>query len=508
MKKNVILSVLLVLVMLMGSTAFASERENVPFASNQHVLFYLQDAPFGSPKSIHDLEYDRINEHLYVILKPGDDFQAQFTLEQEPVGNQHVYALTGEGEEVEEPAYPLLLGYQRKGIEFEANQTWSLEFPIEVNAEEEQEEQSSVWLYNFEDEIVKPNKSFYAKGFAIQGDHVIYYLDCDEEYTFFEGATEITDDGIIRSVNVDSDNAIGGELEYIKAYDLSLDGRELIFAGSIEYDNDGSEYEKNYLVRYDLENREVIAQFLISDFPVVDDYYSEVYDLYATEDYIVVLYKNAGEMKGYIDRYTYEGEKIDGVETNYCVKKMTQGPDGSTIYIQKRYPDEENQERKEFSALEVIQINWNGEGGLSQNNGPRPVIQERTRAGYTVARFTDHQFGLLRVEEPETGIVDYSAPIRSNEKLVKLQIPYGDIQAKLESGARNLMVKYQGQTLTFPMELFACDEMLAAMPCQSDATIEIIMHTDEAGNVTFEVQLFVVEQVNGMTKVVHRKTIQ
>ncbi len=212
--------------------------------------------------------------------------------------------------------------------------------------------------------------------------------------------------------------------------------------------------------------------------------------------------------RGYVERYTYDGELVDSVVTNFGVKKMTEGPNGSTIYIQAKYPEEENQERKRFSALEVIQINWNGEGGLSQNNGPRPVIQERTRAGYTIARFTDHQFGLLRVEEPETGIVDYSAPIRSNENLVKLQIPYCDIKAKMESGARNLMVEYQGQTLTFPMELFACDDMLAAMPCQSDATIEIIMQTDEAGNVTFEVQLFVVEQVNAMTKVVHRKTIQ
>ena len=58
------------------------------------------------------------------------------------------------------------------------------------------------------------------------------------------------------------------------------------------------------------------------------------------------------------------------------------------------------------------------------------------------------------------------------------------------------------------MDLFDCDDMLASMPCQSDSTIEIILHTDEAGIVTYEVQLFVVEQVNAMTRVVHRKTIQ
>jgi hypothetical protein len=170
--------------------------------------------------------------------------------------------------------------------------------------------------------------------------------------------------------------------------------------------------------------------------------------------------------------------------------------------------DQEEDKKEEFGPLEVIQVNWEPEKEISDGSGPRPVIQERTRAGHTVARFTDHQFGLLRVEEPETGIVDYQAPIRSSENLVKLQIPYGDIKAKFESGVRNLLVDYQDQELVFPMALFDCDDMLAAMPCLTDATIEIIMHTDEAGNVTYDVQLFVVEQVNGMTKVVHRQKIR
>lgn len=49
---------------------------------------------------------------------------------------------------------------------------------------------------------------------------------------------------------------------------------------------------------------------------------------------------------------------------------------------------------------------------------------------------------------------------------------------------------------------------LSEMPCQDDATIEIHLSADDQGHVTYTIELFVVDQVNAMTKVVHRKTIQ
>jgi hypothetical protein len=243
------------------------------------------------------------------------------------------------------------------------------------------------------------------------------------------------------------------------------------------------------------------------DIAIYSGPYGQIRSLYTTDKCIVILYFDEHHI-ACVERYTFEGKRIGRVELNARVKGIVEGPDGSTIYIQKADPERVLGEDECDDPIEVVRINWEPEAIINDGSGPRSVIQERTRAGNTVARFTDHQFGLLRVEEQETGIVDYRAPIRSSENLVKLQIPYGDIKAKMESGARNLMVEYQGQTLTFPMELFACDDMLAAMPCQTDATIEIIMHTDETGDVTCDVQLFVVEQVNGMTRVVHRKTIQ
>jgi hypothetical protein len=573
MKKNTVISIILVFVLTMSSAAFAMDGPgfvNIPLNSKQEVLFTLRDSEIGAPSQIRDLGYDKENAHLYFIQKVKEDTDEEsdqedpsvdlidglqidpitglqidpvtgFLMDPEtrlfvdpisgrlvridpsgnpipvvpaqwypmnpvtgvpqdpetgeaiaPIRNQLVYTM--DGELVENPAYPLIEDMERKGIEFEAGNTWSLE---------QSSDESEVVLTNHDDRSGL-KLSLEAKGFVVQGDQVVFHLGCDiaNFFGFQLGSTEDSTLG----------DKIDSERNFVKAYDLSPDGSTLIYVETEGYwATDEIWYEKNYLVLYDLES-ETTVEYLISDTPTAEGYYSEAHDLYTTEDYIILLHKDGGEMKGYIERYTYEGELVDRVETNYCIRKITEGPGGSTIYVQMKYLATDTTSRSTLLGgdLEVIQINWDGKASSGSKSVGRmkPVIKEQTRTGQTIARFTNSQFGLLRIEAPETGIVDYQAPIRSKENLVNLQIPYCDIKAKLESGARNLMVEYQGQTLIFPMDLLDCDDILAAMPCQSDATIEIIMHTDETGTVTYEVQLFVVEQVNAMTRVVHRKTIQ
>lgn len=509
MKKNAILSILLILVMLLGNAAFAGSdyaSENTPLASNQKVLFTLDESGIEAPRYIYDLGYDRGKDHLYIIVRTNSDEDEVVDENGEEIEfiktEQYVYSLETK-EEVTEPDFPLLPGYYRLGIEFEADQTWSVERP---------EAKLNLLLNNFESELIGESASVEGKGFAIQGNRVLYFLKgCDDEENFLVGEIDSSAEPGELVVSVDEKNPINNELNYIKGYDFSEDGKEVIFIGT-EFidatDDEDDDLAMNVVVRVDSETKQEIDRFAV--LPPDGAINVEAYDLYTTEEHIVVLYKDWDLHKGYIERYTYDGVRIDGVETNQCIRKITEGPNGSTIYIQMRYPKDMNLDNRPRGPLEVIQINWENNSSTSSSNesGPRPVIQEKTRAGHTVARFTDSHFGLLRVEEPETGVVDYQAPIRSHENLVKLQIPYCDIKAKFESGVRNLLVEYQGQELSFSMDLFDCDELLVSMPCQSDATIEIIMHTDEEGNVTYEVQLFVVEQVDGMTKVVHRKMIQ
>jgi hypothetical protein len=479
--KRIISLLILLLVMVTWNSAFAGDGPeviNVPLGPNQEILFTLEDPEFGATGNILDLAYDRVSKQLYIFTNDKFEYLSS---------SQFTYSL--ETEKLCKPSYPLLSEYRRIGIEFEANETWSLEY---------NENSGHVRLNNFDTGLVESNFRVDAMGFEVQGNQVIYWNSSRVSYnnSIVLGETQpINGDEQIGSIFFEDVSCING-------YDFSPNGEEIIFAGSSSDEPDQKSLSDIYVYKMNVEDTSKIERFKVLSENNLQ--YARVSDLYTTEDHIVVLYRDFAESKGYIERYTYDGTRVDGVVTNRCIKKITEGPNDSTIYIQARYPEEESKDRKGYSVMEVIQVNWDGKDAT----GPKHVIQEKTRVGHTLARFTDSQFGLLRMEEPETGIVDYKAPIRSKENLVKLQIPYCDIKAKLESGARNLVVEYQGQTLSFPMDLFKCDDMLASMPCQDDATIEIIMYTDEAGTVTYDVQLFVVEQVNAMTRVVHRKTIQ
>jgi hypothetical protein len=206
-----------------------------------------------------------------------------------------------------------------------------------------------------------------------------------------------------------------------------------------------------------------------------------------------------------IQRFTYDGDLIDGVEANFQTSCMTAGPNGSTLYAEKRFDSIDSCE----GHYEIVQINWEAYEESSESTGrPKAVISEKTVGGQTTATFKDDGFGLLRAEDPETGVINYLAPLKSDEAKVRIRIPYADLAAKMGMGAENLMITYAGQVIKIPMTAFDCGDLLAGMPCQDDATFEIQLAKDEAGNVTVKVQLFVVEQVNAMTKLVHRKTIQ
>ncbi len=493
MKRSICIAVLLMLFVGMFSAGFAGEigykTQNIPMASNQHVLFTLDEAPFSAPSEIHDLGYDKVNEHLYILLD-HQLYQQEVQMDRDDINetNQIVYSLP-EKEETSEPEYPTVQGFERRGIEFESNQTWAMEVPYLID----QVDEEKVWFNNFQDDLKSPTESFLAKGFAVQEDQVLYYLrGCIDDDNFYVGSLD--------TMGVDMENPINGDLEYMKGYDLSADGKEILYIGT-EFGEREDSYVRNYVVRVERETGLEIDRFMVSNYE--GETFAESYDLYTTENYIVVLHKNSVLGRGFIERYTYEGQRIDGVETNFCVRRITEGPSGSTLYIQKRYSENE----MENDTLEVVQIDWKGPSD-SRNGGMRPVVQERTRDGLTMARFQDSQFGLLRAEEPETGIVDYRAPIRSEENLVRLQMPYYDVAAKLASGARNLVVEYRDQMITLPLTIFDCEDLLDTMPCQDEATFEIILKTDEAGNVSYQVQLFVVEKMNGMTSVVHRKTVE
>lgn len=87
-----------------------------------------------------------------------------------------------------------------------------------------------------------------------------------------------------------------------------------------------------------------------------------VRDMYTTDEYIVVLFhKLNGELlrnsavepgKAFIQRYTYDGALVDQIETNYRTRRNAPGPGGSTLYVQKRFIEQEEGAESELRFLE------------------------------------------------------------------------------------------------------------------------------------------------------------
>lgn len=161
----------------------------------------------------------------------------------------------------------------------------------------------------------------------------------------------------------------------------------------------------------------------------------------------------------------------------------------------------------------IVKFEGNGDEAPASNgnasmNRPKALINERTFAGQTLATFRNDGFGLLKVIDPATGVIDFRAPLRSEEKDVRLRISYADIQMKVAVGAKNLLIEHRDQKIRIPMSTFECEELLSGMPSHDEAMIEIHLIEKEDGYLEKVIQLIVVEQVDEKTKLVHRMNVQ
>lgn len=161
----------------------------------------------------------------------------------------------------------------------------------------------------------------------------------------------------------------------------------------------------------------------------------------------------------------------------------------------------------------VYLVNWDAtETGstpstLSQGR-LQPLIRERSMNGKTLARFKSHGYGLMKQIEEETGIVDYLAPLKTESSDVLLQIPLEDLLEKLDEQARNLEILYGDDHIVIPITSLDCRAALNELPCATDATIEIHLTRQENGSVQWTASLYVIEQIDEKTKLVHRTNLQ
>jgi len=298
-------------------------------------------------------------------------------------------------------------------------------------------------------------------------------------------------------------------VDYIDADDLTTS------AGSVEAITLGADFgnssEELYILYLDFSAEEIwkVAKFNVS-YEMHDEWLDVDYEFVENitleglnDDQLAVTFEFDGEYfqvptigfrEGSVTtvrRFNMEGQEVDSVMIpGQCAQFDTKG-DYTVISSMGSY---------EESAVYLIE--W-----VKSNGSPNKLIQERTMGGKTTATFRDGGYGLLRSEDPETGMIDYLAPLRTEEKEVRLRMPLCDVMAKVGGAAQNLEILYGEDRIQIPMTALAVQDLLAQMPCDTDATVEIQLVRGQDGIVTVTAELFVVEQVDSMTKVVHRMPI-
>ena len=422
---------LMCFILCIGNVGFADldiSHENVARTINQVKLFELPEDGFCL-RAIDDIDYHAGEEAIYVLAPYCNRYSGSRK-------NQYVFDLAGNS--IANPEYPVASeGVVRSFIEFDGDQAYSLE--IDIDSFTAASDVLNVTDLNTGTALSSEPVSVDRGGFKVSGNRVVYnieksYQDSDfghrpnfyvgtlEPYTASSGSTSIYSD-----------------TGRVMAFDLNPSGTELIY-GSYTC---GGENPGIRIRSVDIATGAKIDEFVISDTVYDSDegMQNAAWSLYATKDYIVVLSRFVKLEKGRIQRFTYDGELIDQVETNYFVNRMTEGPNGSTIYIEKRF-DEEGC----FGSFDIVQINW-PLVKAELTGRPRSLISERTVGGRTTAVFRDDGFGLLSVEDPETGEMNYIAPLKSDENKVRLRIPFADLLAKMNAGAENLLITYREMRL-------------------------------------------------------------
>jgi|GEM_PF-1411799 len=194
-----------------------------------------------------------------------------------------------------------------------------------------------------------------------------------------------------------------------------------------------------------------------------------------------------------LSRFDITGALIDSIKLPGNIYAFDARDDKSIIALN-AYPTEH---------IGHYMINWKS----PSTGSPSSLIHERTMKGKTMAIFRDKGYGLLRKENPDTGIIDYLAPLKTEESDVRLRIPFCDLIAKIQNEGQNLEILYGQDRINIPMSQLDVRDLLSQMPCDTDATIELHLIRNEDGSVQTTAELFVVEQVNAQTKRVHRLPI-
>lgn len=416
-------------------------------------------------------------------------------------GRQLVYNL--DGTPVIDPQYPLIEHSWRFAFEEENGVGYSLEI---ANMEPD-DKLSSVATDAFAiytrdpesgDPVKKVDAPFGTKNFRLFDDQIAYRLKGQEQNhglgTRFLLHTLADSDW-------DESKIFNQMNTTVKSFDFSPEGTQFSYIGA---EGPKKAIFDSWYTWGQIQNGTVATSGSFSfgySEAMNDAFIYTPWDMVTTDHGFVVLlkadYSDAKIEPSFLRYYSSDGILLHEARVNHCVKKFAQTPDDQTLYLRMN---------EELKRLELMRITWSPESSAQESHGPRPLIAERSFGDQTLARYHRKLFGQLKSIDPITEEITYRASIHSDKALVRLEIPYEDIRALCIEQARGLQIEYSGIEFLIPMSLFDCDELLAEMPCQTEATIEIQLHRQN-DSILVLMDLYVVECKDSRTKLIHRARI-
>lgn len=470
------------------------EMQNFPLSEQPKDEFLFAFEPMlpdeAPPLRVSDLkDLTVIGDEVYILLIDGRQF---------------VYSLAGEA--IDQPTYPLINGLWRFAFEEEDGKGYSLEIDGLSYGEKMDQDPSTYEFAIYERDsssgnmIKRVTAPFGTKNFRLFHDRIAYRIKGQHQAHGLETNFLIH---TLANSDWDESKIFSQDNATVKSFDFSPDGTEFsyIAAEGPKKDLETSWYAWGPIVENQITTAGSLT-FQPSD-AMNEDWIYTPWDMVTTNHGFVVMlkagYSEAKTAPSFLRYYSSEGELLHEVQVNHCVKKFAQLAENKTLYLRMN---------EELNRLEVMKITWWQEQTSESRNTPRPLISERTFKNQTRANFRPDSFGILKKTDEESGSTIYRALLRSRQDEVQLRIPYEDVRDLCNDTGAVLQIENHDFKLQIPMAQLSCDDLLAGMPCETDATIEIRLSRNHENSISYSVDFFVVECRDDHTKLVHRTTLK
>lgn len=221
------------------------------------------------------------------------------------------------------------------------------------------------------------------------------------------------------------------------------------------------------------------------------------------ESFDVIASKRGSSSESMVYRFTHDGALVGSTKVSGMAMSLDANSDQTVVVTKSML------EQTDFAYL----ITWPTEseeqepGDTKSNVDTRQMksfVQVRSRNGQAIAVMNRGSLGLRKTRVEETNQLDYRVSVRSTENTVKFQAPLDDFLAIQGEKSHDLVIQLPDQDVRISLEDIDFSSIQNNEMDVVEKTVEVQMQKDELGNVRVAIQLLVVEQIDEITKVVHR----